>query len=256
MLHHMKLNKSPFDKIFNGEKKIELRLNDEKRQQVKEGDFIEFTQIGDEKRKMTVLVLELHHFDSFKALFATLPKEKIGHKSDEIISDDYMDKYYTPEKQEQYGALGIEIRMTELQRFIDAQNYGYSFGENYQTALAEIRNGKKETHWMWYIFPQIKGLGFSEITSYFSIQSLSEAKDYISHDILRERLVEICEALMSLETNDPMVVFGNPDAFKLRSCMTLFIEADPEITIFQQVLDKFCMGSLDDKTINLLGKYD
>ncbi|MDE6664730.1 MAG: DUF1810 domain-containing protein [Ruminococcus sp.] len=164
-----------------------------------------------------------------------------------------MDTYYPHEKQEQYGVLGIEIRLTNLQKFIDAQNHGYSFGETYQTALQEMKQGEKISHWIWYVFPQIQGLGFTETNAYFSIKDLSEAKDYYAHSILGARLIEITETLLDIESDDPMSVFGYPDAFKLRSCMTLFKHAVPEQKLFQKVLDKFCRGIEDDKTLNILG---
>ncbi len=253
VLHRMKLKKSPFEKIKNGIKTVELRLNDEKRQQVKIGDFIEFSLIDDISQKITARVTALHHFDSFAKLYENLPKEKIGYATDEIFDPDHMDEYYPKEKQEKYGVLGIELYMTDLQKFVDAQDMGYGLGETYETALSEIKNGVKLTHWMWYIFPQIKGLGFSSITAKFSIKDIDEARDYYANPILGKRLVEICSELINLECDDAMAVFGNPDAFKLRSCMTLFKYAAPEQEIFQQVLDKFCMGIEDDKTTDLLG---
>ncbi|MDE6102121.1 MAG: DUF1810 domain-containing protein [Ruminococcus sp.] len=164
-----------------------------------------------------------------------------------------MDAYYPREKQEQYGVLGIEIRLTNLQKFIDAQNHGYSFGETYQTALQEMKQGEKISHWIWYVFPQIQGLGFIGTTAYFSIKDLSEAKDYYAHPILGARLIEITETLLDIESDDPMLVFGYTDAFKLRSCMTLFKHAVPGQELFKKVLDKFCRGIEDDKTLNILG---
>ncbi|MBQ6944966.1 MAG: DUF1810 domain-containing protein [Ruminococcus sp.] len=163
-----------------------------------------------------------------------------------------MDEYYPKERQEKYGVLGIEFYLTDLQRFTDAQNNQLEFGEIYETALSEIKNGKKVTHWMWYIFPQIHGLGWSGITAYYSIKDIDEARDYYAHPILGKRLVEISSVLLELECDDAMVVFGHPDAFKLRSCMTLFKYAASEQDVFQQVLDKFCMGSEDERTTAVL----
>ena len=252
MIHQMKLQNKPFMKIKNGSKTIELRLNDEKRQLVKVGDFIEFSRIDNPNEKIQTRVTALHRFDSFQELFASLPKEKFGFASDEMLPPDYMDAYYSREKQEKYGVLGIELRMTQLQRFIDAQDYGYNWGDTYETAFKEIRQGKKCSCWMWYVFPQIKGLGLSQTTILFSINDIEEARDYYAHPVLNKRLVEITEALLDIETNDPMVVFGNPDAYKLRSCMTLFKYAVPDNDLFQQVLDKFCCGKEDDQTLENL----
>ncbi len=254
MLHHMKLKKSPFMKIKNGSKTIELRLNDEKRQQVQVGDFIEFSLIDNPHEKIQTRVTALHRFDSFQELYASLPKEKLGYASTDMPNPDHMDEYYSREKQEQYGVLGIELRSTDLQKFIDAQECGYGFGETYQTALLEMKRGQKITHWIWYIFPQIKGLGVSDITVYFSIKDIEEARDYYEHPVLGQRLTEITSVLLDVDNDDPMAVFGYIDAFKIRSCMTLFKHTAPEQTLFQQVLDKFCRGIEDDKTTMILGE--
>ena len=129
-----------------------------------------------------------------------------------------------------------------LSRFLDAQK------NVYEKALGEIRMGSKSSHWMWFIFPQIKGLGKSDIAEYYSIENLDEAKAYLSNDILRERLLEISEALLNLESNDPTVILGFPDDLKLKSSMTLFALADPSYHIFQAVLDKFYDGKQDTAT--------
>lgn len=251
ILHHMKLKQSPFEKINNGSKTIELRLNDEKRQKVQMGDFIEFSYFPDDK--IQTRVTALHHFSSFAELYNSLPKEKLGYTVSEIPAPDHMDEYYTRDKQDKYGVLGIELYCTDLQKFINAQERGYGFGENYQTALTEMKQGEKISHWIWYVFPQIQGLGRSGTTAYFSIKDLSEAKDYYAHPILGARLKEITETLLDIESDDPMAVFGYPDAFKLRSCMTLFKYAAPEQDLFQKLLDKFCRGNEDEKTLKILG---
>ncbi|MBR3969777.1 MAG: DUF1810 family protein [Ruminococcus sp.] len=252
MIHQMKLQYNPFMLIKNGSKTIELRLNDEKRQLVQVGDFIEFSRFDNPNEKIQTRVTALHRFDSFQELFAALPKEKLGFSPDEILVPNYMDAFYSRKKQQQYGVLGIELRMTQLQKFIDAQDHGYDFGETYETAFKEIRRGEKRSCWMWYVFPQIQGLGISRTTAFFSIRHIEEAKDYYAHPVLNERLIEITNALLDIETNDPMVVFGDPDAYKLRSCMTLFKYAAPENDLFQKVLDKFCCGTEDIKTLEIL----
>ncbi len=253
MLHQMKLKSEPFCKIKSGSKTIELRLNDEKRQQVQVGDFIEFTMLDDTSQKLTVRVTALHHFNSFAELYAALPKKKLGYAPNEMPDPDHMDAYYPRDKQEKYGVLGIELRLTDLQKFVDAQERGYSFGETYETALLEMRQGQKVSHWIWYVFPQIQGLGISGTTAYFSIKDLNEAKEYYSHPILGTRLIEVTGELLKIQTDDPMVVFGYPDAYKVHSCMTLFKYAAPEQELFQKVLDKFCRGAEDDKTVEILG---
>lgn len=117
-----------------------------------------------------------------------------------------------------------------------------------------MKQGQKITHWIWYVFPQIKGLGVSDITVYFSIKDIEEARDYYEHPVLGQRLTEITSVLLDINNDDPMAVFGFIDSFKLRSCMTLFKHAAPERELFQQVLDKFCRGIEDDKTTVILGE--
>lgn len=136
--------------------------------------------------------------------------------------------------------------MADLQRFIDAQR------NDYEQALQEVKSGRKRTHWMWYIFPQIHGLGMTPISDYYSIRSLREAKDYLKDPVLGARLVEISKALLELNTSDPHAVFGSPDDLKLRSCMTLFERADPQNPVFGDVLDKYYIGERDQRTLEIL----
>ena len=136
--------------------------------------------------------------------------------------------------------------MSDLSRFITAQE------RSYDTALREIKSGRKRTHWMWYIFPQIAGLGFSSTARFYAISSMQEARDYYAHPVLGKRLVEISEALLALDTNDAAAVMGYPDDLKLRSSMTLFLAASGD-TVFQKVLDKFYSGKPDSKTLSILG---
>ena len=133
-----------------------------------------------------------------------------------------------------------------LNRFIDAHL------RDYPNALSEIRNGRKQSHWMWYIFPQIAGLGMTEISTYYSIQNIEEARAYMEEPLLRSHLLEISEALLELETDDANQIFGFPDDMKLKSSMTLFSQACPDMDVFQKVLDKFFSGIKDQKTIDLL----
>lgn len=252
MLHKMKLRAAPFKKIQNGSKTVELRLNDAKRQKVQIGDYIEFTCLDDTKQRIQARVTALHHYSSFSELYKAIPKQKIGYSSDETPDPNHMNEYYSIEEQEKYGVLGMELYCTDLQKFINAQEYGYDFGETYQTALDEMKQGYKVSHWIWYVFPQIQGLGLSGTTAYFSIKDLQEAKDYYAHPVLGARLIEITKEILRIDSDDPMSVFGSPDAFKIRSCMTLFKHAAPEQELFQNVLDKYCRGIEDDKTIRIL----
>lgn len=138
----------------------------------------------------------------------------------------------------------ITIMNNTLQRFIDAQ------ADSYDTALAEIRNGRKVTHWIWYIFPQIKGLGFSYNAQYYGISSLQEAKDYLQNELLRKRLFEITEALLQHKGEDIERIMGGIDALKLKSSMTLFDIVFPG-SIFGEVLDEFYGGERCAKTLEL-----
>ncbi|MGN6616253.1 MAG: DUF1810 domain-containing protein, partial [Ilyomonas sp.] len=122
---------------------------------------------------------------------------------------------------------------TNLKRFIDAQE------TSYQTALSEIKNGRKRSHWMWYIFPQIQGLGFSQTSRYYAIKNLNEAEDFLQHPLLGKRLVEISNELLKLPSGNATSIFGNPDDLKLRSCMTLFAAVPNADPVFQSVLDKY-----------------
>lgn len=135
--------------------------------------------------------------------------------------------------------------MSNLDRFIKAQE------NDYETALNEIENGHKQSHWIWYIFPQLQGLGFSSMSQYYGIKDKEEAIDYMNHPVLRERLLEISQALLSLDCNDPVRVMGYPDNLKLQSSMTLFSIVSKE-PVFQKVLDKFYDGQEDQATLEKL----
>ena len=133
-----------------------------------------------------------------------------------------------------------------MERFIKAQK------EDYKRAHAEVTNGRKVSHWMWYIFPQVAGLGYSETARYYAVQDAREAEQYLAHPVLGPRLLEICQALLTLSTSDPRAVFGTPDDMKLKSSMTLFAALPKSNPVFQAVLDKFFSGNKDEKTLQLL----
>lgn len=137
----------------------------------------------------------------------------------------------------------------DLSRFVKAQE------QDYATALAEIKSGRKRSHWMWYIFPQIAGLGFSSTAQYYAIKNLGEAVAYLQNELLGSRLTEICSALLALSSNNASEIFGYPDDMKLRSSMTLFEAASCSTeNIFAQVLDKFFAGKRDERTLEIIGK--
>ena len=133
-----------------------------------------------------------------------------------------------------------------LERFVEAQ------ARDYETALREIRGGRKRSHWMWYIFPQLRGLGCSSTAQFYGLRDLQEARDYMAHPLLGPRLIEISEALLTLATDNPGAVMGYPDDLKLCSCMTLFELAAPEQPVFARVLEKYYGGRRDQRTLALL----
>ncbi len=128
----------------------------------------------------------------------------------------------------------------DLERFVDAQDSGGS----YQQALAELRAGRKRSHWIWYVFPQVKGLGMSPTSQHFGIDGLSEAQAYLAHPALGPRLLECARTLLDLEESDPVEIFGSLDAMKVRSSMTLFARADPKQPIFTAVLERYFGGEM------------
>jgi len=134
-----------------------------------------------------------------------------------------------------------------LQRFLDAQRTDYA------TALAEITAGRKRSHWMWYIFPQMRGLGFSDMAHRYGIRDAAEAAAYLAHPVLGTRLLEISQALLALPGSNATAIIGSPDDMKLRSSMTLFGAVPGADAVFQAVLDKFFEGQPDAKTLQLLG---
>lgn len=134
----------------------------------------------------------------------------------------------------------------ELIKFLDAQN------QVYLKALSEIKKGKKTTHWMWYIFPQIKGLGSSETAQYYAIKDLNEATAYLKHPILGKHLIEIAQELYNLKGKTVTQILGTPDDMKLRSCMTLFANVKNANPLFNNVLEKYFNGVPDELTLHLL----
>jgi uncharacterized protein (DUF1810 family) len=135
-----------------------------------------------------------------------------------------------------------------LQRFVDAQDESGT----YAGALAELWAGRKRSHWMWFVFPQIAGLGQSPTAQYFAIADLGEARAYLAHPILGPRLRDCAAALVGLDRTDPVAVLGDIDAIKLRSSMTLFAHADPDEPLFAGVLDRYYSGEEDPATLHLL----
>jgi uncharacterized protein (DUF1810 family) len=134
----------------------------------------------------------------------------------------------------------------DLNRFVQAQERSYA------RALAEIKNARKTSHWMWYVFPQFEGLGQSEMSRRYAIHSVAEARAYLEHPILGPRLQECCEALLAVEGRSAHQIFGSPDDLKLNSCATLFACVSGAGSVFERVLEKYFEGSPDDKSLRLM----
>lgn len=137
-----------------------------------------------------------------------------------------------------------------IQRFIEAQE------KDYDRAYREIESGRKKSHWMWYIFPQLKGLGESYYSNYYGIANLEEAREYLEDDYLGGNLIEISSLVLGLNTTDLRLVLGDIDYLKLRSCMTLFAQADPDCEVFFRVIDKYYDGEPCARTLDLLSKME
>ena len=136
--------------------------------------------------------------------------------------------------------------MNDLKRFLDAQE------NDFERALAEIKRGRKQSHWMWYIFPQIAGLGLSETSRFYAVKDRAEAELYLAHPVLGARLVEISEALLEIEGKTANQIFCSPDDMKLKSSMTLFGALKNTNPVFQSVLDEYFNGTNDLRTLQLI----
>jgi uncharacterized protein (DUF1810 family) len=133
----------------------------------------------------------------------------------------------------------------QLERFVDAQD----FNETYEQAVSELCEGRKIGHWMWFIFPQIAGLGYSPMSRKFAISSLAEAQAYLRHRVLGSRLTRCTQVLIGINGKSATEIFGSTDAMKLRSSMTLFMNAAPDDPIFREALAKYFHGSPDHSTL-------
>ena len=173
-------------------------------------------------------------------------------------------KRHTPETAEQHkfiasyiqGLKQNDIKVSEgnpkegVRRFVDAQNAAYA---GYKQALEEVRNGRKVWHWIWYVFPQMRGLGHSERANYYGIADREEAEDYLLNFTLNDRIHEISEALLQHKGKSVYRIFGEIDAMKVQSSMTLFDAISPN-DVFGKVLDQFYGGVRDKRTLELLGE--
>ena len=135
----------------------------------------------------------------------------------------------------------------DLDRFVQAQSASYA------SAISEIRSGRKRSHWMWYVFPQIDGLGSSATTKRYSIKSVAEAEAYLRHPVLGPRLSECFEAVLAVEGRSALEIFGPVDEMRLHSCATLFARVCPSGSVFERILEKYFRGEGDGKTLRFLG---
>ena len=133
-----------------------------------------------------------------------------------------------------------------LNRFVEAQD------ESYEEIVQELKNGEKVTHWMWYVFPQITGLGYSSTAKFFAIQDREEAQAYLDHPVLSERLLECTNIVRAHQGKTAVDIFGNVDAMKFRSSMTLFMSISGRDSVYQEAIDKYCEGEPDRKTLDIL----
>jgi len=136
-----------------------------------------------------------------------------------------------------------------LSRYKEAQE------SSYYIALEEIKNGRKQGHWMWYIFPQIIGLGHSSTSQYYAIQNIEEATEYLNDSILGKRLIEICNELLKLDCSDAHLIFGSPDDLKLRSSVTLFSQVENTNHVFMAILEKFFGNKPDYLTLRIIDEF-
>ena len=134
----------------------------------------------------------------------------------------------------------------DLNRFVEAQK------SNYDDAVAELRAGRKQSHWMWYVFPQLVGLGHSSMSIRYAIKSADEARAYLDHPVLGPRLIECVEAVLAIENRSADDIFGSPDDLKLRSSATLFAHVSPQHSVFERILEKYFNNKPDPRTLEKL----
>jgi uncharacterized protein (DUF1810 family) len=139
-------------------------------------------------------------------------------------------------------------RTFHLERFVDAQE------ADYDQALKEIRAGRKQSHWMWYVFPQFAGLGSSPTSQHFAIASVAEAAAYLAHPILGARLLECAEAVLAVADRSAREIFGSPDDLKLRSSATLFASVSPPASPFHRIIERYFQGRADERTLELIAR--
>jgi len=138
----------------------------------------------------------------------------------------------------------------QLERFVEAQD------DDYERALSEIRRGRKQSHWMWYVFPQFDGLGVSATSKHYALKSVAEARAFLAHPVLGPRLLECADAVLRVDDRTATEIFGYPDNMKLQSCATLFASVSAADSVFHRLLEKYFDGEMDARTVRLIAERD
>ena len=251
MTYKIEISENSYRAFIAGYKSAEICLYDIDCQKLKAGDtvLLTFRENNVEKtvRKITV-------YPDMTALYNNAQMLKCGYTPFTLRerSPHDAEKYFTKNELTKYYVAYIEFEEIPLQRFLSGHAGDIPNCSSYATALSEIKNGKKTTHWIWYVFPQIKGRTIDDVTEYYALDGKKEAEMFLSHPVLGQRLIEITQALMSLDAYDLVSIFGMVDAFKLVACMTLFDSISENTTLFSDVLDKYFFGNRDSDTLRLI----
>lgn len=254
MERSIKVSEESYNSISAGFKSIEIVAKNDVTQEIADGDILILSTVEYPNRVIRKTVAETKPISDFDKFYGILPLLRCGYTPftlDKASTNDLLERCGL-DAQQKNELICIEYEEESLQRFTIGQSGGMPDCSSYDVALSEIRNGRKETHWIWYIFPLIKGLTNDTVTEYFALKSVDEAKYYIEHPVLGKRLKEITDELLKLDKNDPVSIFGMGDSFKLRACMTLFSAIAPEIELFQNVIEKYCMGMRDKYTDTII----
>lgn len=255
MEYEMTLRPEPFAAVRAGYKTIELRLYDEKRRLLLPGDTIRFTCTADPSASVVRRIAALRVFSDFAALYRELPLLRCGYAPFTLPEADPadMEAFYSREEQALHQVVGIVLEEAPLQRFLPGHAGEIPGCSGFEKALAEVRSGLKTTHWIWYLFPQLRGLTIDPVTEYYALDGTSEAQAFLGHPVLGMHLRELTQAVLDLGLDDPMAIFGRTDAHKLHASMTLFDHLAPE-DVFGRVLEQYCMGMPQADTMALLEK--
>lgn len=251
MTYKIEISENSYRAFIAGYKSAEICLYDIDCQKLKAGDtvLLTFRENNVEKtvRKITV-------YPDMTALYNNAQMLKCGYTPFTFRQKSPHDTeiYFTNDELSNHRIAYVEFEELPLQRFLSGHAGDIPDCSSYATALSEIKNGKKTTHWIWYVFPQIKGRTIDDVTEYYALDGRKEAELFLSHPILGQRLLEITNTLMSLDAYDLVSIFGMVDAFKVVACMTLFDSISENTTLFSDVLDKYFFGNRDSDTLRLI----